>query len=125
MAYVTNADVELRLGPTAYVQLSDDAGSGAANEAVVDEARVAAEGEVDGYLARRFQTPIDLAIYPELAGLLAAVTLDVVEYRLHRRRLPVPDDIVARYRNALAWLAKVAVGEVALPSASLVASSRR
>ncbi|HUX30626.1 MAG TPA: phage protein Gp36 family protein [Thiobacillus sp.] len=52
MSYVTNADIEKRVGPAAYVQLTDDEDTGSANEDRVDEARLAAEGGVNSYLAR-------------------------------------------------------------------------
>ena len=67
MAYVTNEDIEQRLGSNAYVQLTDDDGDSVADVAVVDEARLGGEGEVDSYLARRFQVPIDLTTNPATA----------------------------------------------------------
>lgn len=123
MAYVTNEDIELRLGSAAYVQLTDDDATGSANEAVVDAVRVAAEGEVNSYLARRHRVPIDAGAHAELAGLLAGVTLDVIEYRLHARRPPLPADVAARYRAALDWLTLVGEGRVALPSAAELAGN--
>ena len=66
MAYISNEEIETRLGSSVYVQLTDDAGTGSADEAVVDEARAGAEGEVDAYLARRFAVPIDLAALPHV-----------------------------------------------------------
>ena len=68
---------------------------------VVDEARLAAEGEVNSYLARRYRAPIDLTTHADLADLLASVTLDLVEYRLRVRRPPVGDDARRRYTEAL------------------------
>ena len=44
MAYVTNTDIEERLGSQAYVQLADDDADGVADIGVVDEVRLAAEG---------------------------------------------------------------------------------
>lgn len=123
MAYITNEDIALRLGPVAYVQLTDDAGTGSANEEVVDAERAAAEGEVDSYLARRFRVPIDLSRHPELAGLLVAAALDLLEYRLHSRRPPVPDDVRARQRATLGWLSQVASGAVVLPSVVAIAGN--
>ncbi len=117
MSYVTDDDIARRLGPAAYVQLTDDAGAGEADSAVVAEARQGAEGEVNSYLARRYRVPIESA-GGEVGAVLATVTLDVIEYRLHARRPPVPDDITARYRAALSWLAAVASSEVVLPSAA-------
>ncbi len=118
MSYISNSDIQTRVGPSAYVQLTDDAGSGSANEAVVDEARAGAEGEVDGYLARRFAVPIDLSRHPELAGILASISLDLAEYRLRLRRPPIPAEAVARRDAAVAWLQGVAGGVIDLPAAA-------
>jgi len=123
MGYVTNADIKLRMGSLAYVQLTDDAGTGIADELVVDAARAEAEGEVNSHLARRHRVPIDLALHPELQPVLAAVTLDLVEFRLHARRPPVPEDVRLRYVAAQAWLAQVANGDVVLPSAAPLAGN--
>ncbi len=118
MAYVTNADIEDRLGPKAYVELTDDEGTGSANTDRVDEARLGAEGEVDSYLARRHAVPIDVTGQEELAGTLASITLDLAAFRLHCRRPPVPEDVLGRRDRAAAWLRQVASGEVVLPSGS-------
>lgn len=123
MAYVTNADIEQRLGSSAYVQLTDDDGDGVANAGVVNEARIGAEGEVDGYLARRYRLPIDLVTHPDIAGVLASFTLDLVEYRLRSRRPPVPRDAVAARARAMRWLQCVANGVIELPSAAGLAAS--
>ena len=90
MAYVTNADIQGRLGNDTYIQLTDDDQDGSADVGVVDEARLAAEGEVNSYLARRYGVPIDLTTHADLADLLASITLDLVEFRLRARRPPVP-----------------------------------
>jgi phage gp36-like protein len=123
MSYITNADIEQRLGSAAYVQLTDDDGDGQADEGVVDEARLGAEGEVDSYLARRFQTPIDLTTHADLAGLLASFTLDLVEYRLRSRRPPVPQEVFDRHARAIEWLRGVADGSLELPSSTQVATN--
>ena len=123
MAYVTNADIEERLGTAAYVQLTDDDGDGAADVGVVDEARLGAEGELDSYLARRVQVPVDLTTHADLADLLATITLDLVEYRLRARRPPVSDEARQRYARAVEWLRRVADGRVTLPSAAPLATN--
>ena len=117
MPYVTNSDIETRMGTARYVQLTDDAGTGSANLAIVAEVRDGAEREVDSYLARRYAVPIDLTTAPELAALLKTVVLDLVEHRLHTRRPPVPVDVAAKRASAVEWLARVASGEAELPSA--------
>ncbi len=118
MAYVTNAEIEARLGSSAYVQLTDDAGNGTADLAKVEEARLGAEGEANSYLATRYAVPIDLTGEPQLAAVLRSFVLDLVAYRLHGRRPPVPADVVRRREEAITWLGRVASGLVQLPAES-------
>jgi phage gp36-like protein len=116
MSYITNADIQERLGNDTYVSLTDDNRDGAADVGVVDEARLAAEGEVNSFLARRYRVPIDLTLHPELGDLVASVTLDVAEYRLRLRRPPVSEDARRRHAQTLDWLSRVADGRIDLPS---------
>lgn len=116
MAYASNADIEERLGSAVYVQLTDDAGTGAADEDKVTEARLAAEGEVDSYLGRRYAVPVDASAEATLAALLKSIVLDLAEYRLHGRRPPVPEAVREKRQSAVNWLGQVAVGKLALPS---------
>jgi len=51
-----------------------------------------------------------------LAALLRSVTLDIAEYRLHACRLLVPDAVMRKREAAVAWLRRVATGEVVLPA---------
>ena len=118
MAYISNTDIQERLGAQTYVQLADDDGDAVADVGVVNEARLGAEGEVNSYLARRYRLPIDLAAHPELADLLATITLDLVEFRLHTRRPPVSDAVLQKQHRALQWLQRIADGTIDLPSLS-------
>ncbi|MFQ5429224.1 MAG: gp436 family protein [Phycisphaerae bacterium] len=117
MSYVTNADIQAWIGTQAYIALTDDAGTGSADEAKVDAARLGAEGETNSYLATRYRVPVDITSEPEVAAVLKTFVLDLVSYRLHSRRPPVPDDIVRRREEAVTWLSRVASGVVQLPSA--------
>ena len=118
MPYITNPDIQTRLGSATYSQLADDGGDGAADTAVVDEARLAADAEVDSYLGVRHSVPVDLALHPELSSLLRSAALDLAEYRLRLRRPPVSQDARRRRDQTLEWLRGVADGSVALPSLS-------
>jgi phage gp36-like protein len=118
MAYITNVDIQTRLGAATYVQLSDDNGDGVADAAVVDEVRMAAEGELNSYLAVRHSVPVDVVVHSELAGLLKSAALDLAEYRLRLRRPPLPEDARRRRDQTVDWLRLIAVGTVALPSLS-------
>ncbi len=118
MGYITNSDIEERLGASTYVQLSDDNGDGVADTPVVDEARLGAEGEVNCYLAARVQVPVNLLVFPELAGVLVSITLDLAEFRLRCRRPPMPQEAIGKHDAAVEWLRGVAEGGVKLPSAA-------
>ncbi len=123
MAYITNTDIQTRVGATAYVQLADDDGNSIADIAVVDEIRLAAEAEVNSYLAQRYQVPIDLAAHADLSDMLKSVTLDVAEYRLRLRRPPIADDAGKRYDQTVVWLMRIATGVLALPAAMPVSAN--
>lgn len=123
MPYITNTDIQTRLGASAYVQLTDDAGTGNANEAVVDEARLGAEGQLDAYLARRYAVPIDLTQHAELSGLLRSIALDLAEHRLRLRRPPIPQEATSRRDAAVTWLLQVALGQINLPAVTTPATS--
>lgn len=116
MPYIINTDVELFLGTAVYIQLGDDTGSGSADVNKVNQARLGAEGEVNSYLAARYRVPVDLAGESELENVLKTFILDLVSYRLHSRRPPVPADVVRRREEAVEWLARVASGLVQLPA---------
>lgn len=118
MAYITNADIEERVGSATLLQLADDDENGVADTGVVDEARLGAEGEVNSCLARRFSTPISLTAHPELADVLASITLDLAEYRLRLRRPPVSEDARRRRDEAVDWLRRVSDGRLALSATS-------
>ncbi len=123
MGYMTNADLQLRLGNEAYVQLSDDNGDGAADTAVVDEVRLAAEAELNSYLSVRYAVPIDLTAHPDLANVLKSASLDLAEYRLRLRRPPVAADAIRLHRETVEWLKGVSRGDIELPASSLPAAN--
>jgi len=123
MAYITNTDIQMRVGAAAYIQLADDDGDNIADVAVVDEVRLAAEGEVNSYLAARYQVPINVATHGDLLDMLKSVALDVAEYRLRLRRPPVADDAGKRYDQTIAWLTRIAKGVIALPAAASVSAN--
>ena len=118
MYYVTLSDIETRLGPAVLVQLTDDARVGEVNLAVVTETVDGAEGEVHSHLALRYPVPLDGIAHPDAVALLRSIVLDLVEYRLHARRPPVPAEAVAKRAAAIAWLRGVTEGRVALPVAA-------
>lgn len=114
-AYVVAADIDKRISTQKQAQLTAETGS-TVDTAKVDEAINAAEGEANGYIAVRYVVPVDLVAFPDLEAALEGFVLDIVVYRLHLLRPPVPDDISTARNNAIAWLKLVAEGKVLLPS---------
>ena len=115
MGYATLQDLADRLGPAAYLQLTDDEATGEPNEARAQESLDAAEAEVNSRLASRFAVPLDVATEPQAAAMLRAVALDLAEYRLHARRPPVPEAVEAKALQTRQWLRDVAEGRAQLP----------
>lgn len=123
MSYITNSEIEERLGPAKYLGLTDDEATGTPDTGRVTEAREGAEGEVNSYLARHYRVPIDLTAYPELDAVLKSVVLDLAEYRLHARRPPVPFAVTQKHDYAVLWLRRVANAEIVLPADKAVAEN--
>jgi len=117
MSYITNSDIEKRIGTADYIALTDDVGTGSADITLVDEARLGAEGEANSYLANRYAVPVDLAQEPEAAAALKTFVLDLAAYRLHSRKPPVPDDFARRRNEAVRWFERIANGLAHLPTA--------
>lgn len=127
MAYVTISALSDRLGAPLYARLTDRVNGTTANDAVAQTIVDEAEAEVDSYLARRLATPVDLAAHPELAAVLAARVLDLAEHIAWRGSPFVsdpPQRVQRLYGAAVAWLERVAQGDVPLPAAGVPASTR-
>lgn len=118
MAYVSNANIQALLGTAAAIELTDDSGTGSVNLDILTAARLGAEGEANSYFAARYRVPLDVSADAELAAAIATFVLDLAIYRLHSRKPPVPDDVVRRRQEAVAWLLRVADGRIPLPSAT-------
>lgn len=122
MAYIDNADITARVGNDTAVQLTTDSGA-VVDSVVLDEVRESAEGEVNGYLARRYAVPVDLTTHTDLAATLKGFTLDIAVFRLHSRRPPVTEAIREARTDAVKWLTAVSEGKVILPAAVTPAST--
>ena len=91
------------------------------NDALIQAAADAAQGEIDSYLVKRFLVPIDTAVVTGAAEILREKTVDVAVWELAKRRPPVPQhDIDARDR-AIAWARDVSKGIADLPDAEVPA----
>ncbi|TCS70678.1 phage gp36-like protein [Sulfuritortus calidifontis] len=107
MAYATAAELATRYGEDELIQLTDRAGSGVMDTAVVQRALDDAEAEIDGYLASRYLLPL-----PTVPALLARIACDIARYRLWEDR--ASDEVRARYEDARRLLENLSSGRVSL-----------
>ncbi len=122
MAYITNQDIIDRVGTQTAAQLTTDSGS-VPDQDVLDEVRLSAEGEVNGYLGKRYKVPVDLTDHPGVEGTLKGFTLDVAVYHLQTRRPPVAEAYKKLYDDAIKWCVAAGKGGVVLPAESTPAST--
>ena len=122
MSYITNSDIVQAVGTERAVQLTDGTGS-TPTAAVLDEVRNTAEGEANGYLARRYAVPVNLSSHADLAGVLKGMVLRLAVYWLWGRKPPPPEQPEKDYNYAIKWFQQVAKGEIVLPAATTPAAS--
>lgn len=113
MSIISEAIVENRIGEEELIRLTDDSGSGTTGSAALTQAISQGEGEILSYLGRRYRLPLALTS-TYTAGLVEAVCLDAVIYRLYLRKRIVPEDIRAAYERSIAWAKDAAAGRVVL-----------
>lgn len=119
MAYTTTSALQARLGTSVYARLTDRVAGTTADSTVAQQILNEADAEVNAHLARRYQTPVDLAARPELAEVLEARTLDLAEYFAWRGSpfvSDLPQRVKAMHAQALQWLQAVSEGRVDLPA---------
>lgn len=105
MSYCTQDDLIDRFGEAEITQLSDRAGLGDLDSAVVAQAIADADAEINGYLSGRYTLP--LAVVPPV---LVRVACDITRYWLFGH--DVTELVKDRYDQAIAYLGKVAAGTI-------------
>ncbi|MHB1350113.1 MAG: gp436 family protein [Desulfobulbaceae bacterium] len=108
-SYAVLADVQDMVDSDELVRLTDDAGSGVADEALITSQLAKASAEMDGYLGARYALP--LATPP---AILVSTCVDIAVFNMYARRQGPPEHWAARYKNAIAFLTKVAEGKISL-----------
>jgi phage gp36-like protein len=107
VSYCTKQNLIDRFGEGELIQLTDRTGAGVINDTVLNQAIGDADGEINGYLAGRYDLP--LASVPPVLVLKAC---DIARFYLYDEA--VPDIVKTRYENAIAWLKGVAKGDISL-----------
>lgn len=115
-AYLAPTDYVARFGVEELVRLTDELGVGRVGKAALFAALADASAEIDGYLSRRYLTPIS-----PVPPLIANVCAEIARYRLHGDA--VPEVVSTRYRDALRILERLAQGVMVLPGSVTAQSS--
>lgn len=108
MPYATQTDIAELYGANALV-VADHDRDGVPDTAAVTRALEAATGEIDTYLARRYQLPL-----AEVPSFLKQLCVDIALYRLALSADVASAEHRARYEDALSHLKAIADGRAAL-----------
>jgi phage gp36-like protein len=109
MSYCSLDDIEAP--EEDLIQLTDDAGLGVTDEAIVAKAVRHADELIDGFLRGRYLLPLS-----PVPGLLVSLAATIVLRRLYARRATtkVPESLQDDYKNALKILENIQKGTVTL-----------
>ena len=111
MSYITSADLSDRMTAGRLASFIPGSDSATTIAAVISRA----EGRVDAYLAVRYATPVPAN------GAVQEAALAFAEWEVYRRgSVAVPEKIRQAYEDAVAWLEKVAGGDLAIGGAAAV-----
>ncbi len=111
MAYSTQAEIEKAIPQTNLVQLTDDAGSGTVDTAIVTEAITWADDLIDSHLRAKYTVPLSAA-----PSIIKTISVDLSVFFLYRRRFEteLPEGIEERYQKATKLLEKIQRGIIDL-----------
>lgn len=116
--YATLEDMRGLYGEGELISLSDRAGTGTVDGALVADALTRAGSEADSYLSRRYVLPL-----AEVPPVLKTVVCDIARHLLTGGPTTETDPIETRYKRAVAWLGDIAAGKADLPLPAPVGGS--
>ena len=90
---------------------SDRTDTGVIDDAILDDALAGADAEIDAYLSGRYATPV------VASRMVQDIACDITRYRLCGGPTPVTEEIRNRYKDAIAFLQRVADGRANLGGA--------
>ncbi|MDR2711086.1 MAG: DUF1320 domain-containing protein [Burkholderiales bacterium] len=113
MTYCTRDDLIQAFGEHELIKLTDHARTGAIDDAVLDRAIADAEGEIDGYISKRYGQTLAGVNLPNLTR----IACDITRYRLYDDA--TIDTVRQRYEDAIVFLKDVAAGRASLGNAEI------
>lgn len=108
MSYASKANMIARFGED-VIALTDRANLGVIDDAVLANALVEADAEIDPYLAPHYQLPLS-----SVPKILTGYACDIARYRLCGANVTETDAIRNRYKDAIRFLESVSVGKLGL-----------
>ncbi len=110
MAYCTLNDIRNQMSDDDLLMITDDDDLGIVDEALVTRAIADADAEIDGYAGTRYSTPLSTA-----TAMVRKVSVDIAIFNLWgRKSMGPPENVKARYSNAVRFLKDVSAGRVSL-----------
>src|SRR5688572_12127218 len=111
MSYILQSDLESGgLSTSQLIQLTDDLKTGEVDTDKVTKAIEDAEGEVNGYLGKRYAVPIA----PPVPNLVQKLSTDIAIWNVYRRRQRAPENVRQAYEDAIKTLLLIADGTIVL-----------
>lgn len=109
MSYAAKQDMLDRFGEREIVALTDRENIGLIDEDVLSKALLAADSEINPYLASRYALP--LASVPSI---VRDFSCDIARYRLCGAEVTETEEVRSRYKDAIKFFEKVAAGQISL-----------
>ena len=106
MSYITQTQLQDRIGDELYILASDDQGQ--LDTVRITEAIQDADDEIDSYLAHAYSLPL-----PTVPRILERVCADLAVYYL-ARGVAQREELTERYEKHVKWLRMVAENKVSL-----------
>lgn len=118
--YATTTEFEQEVGALETVELTnlDDPSAATVNTTRLEKALLAASGEINSYLASRYQIPIS-----PIPSVLRTYCIDIACYRLAKNN--PPESFATKYNSAIARLKDIEKGQMQLVSDDGVAIAQR
>jgi phage gp36-like protein len=110
MAYCAKADIVGEISEEILIQLTDDAGTGTVDDAVVTQKIADADSEIDSYCGGRYTVPMS-----PVPARVHQLSVDIAVYNLYARRAgTLPDERKTRYQDAIRFLRDVSTGKASI-----------
>ena len=121
MPYATPQDLIDRLGAREATAISDRAGTGQPNTAVLASALALAEDEVNSYVGRRYALPlVNKSGQPAaVPSVLQRLVIDIARYRQTGTEIMETETIRNRFKDAVRLLEQIAEGKISLGDLAL------